>query len=310
MISRAAALAALMFLTSPLAAAPETAPAASLRPVARTLVEATLVEAPDPAPVTATATGALDRPKARPATLDAALGSPDSGERPGDIPAFVPEPAAREIALRVAFAARSPLAIPLSLRPSPRSRAIVEKALAIRRERARGAVCGDPDLQGSVVGAVPGRISGCGIDEAIKLRSVSGLKLSTRATIDCPTARALKTWVERSVKPAVGTTGGGVSGLRVAASYACRSRNNQPGAKISEHAKGRAIDIAAIRLNDGSEISVLGDWGSGSEGRILRRLHSGACGPFGTVLGPDSDAFHKDHFHFDTARYRAGSYCR
>ncbi len=305
MISRATALAALMLLASPLAAAPETAPDASLRPVARALVEA-----PEPTPVTATETGALDRPKARPETLDATLGDPEATDPPAGVPAFVPEQAARDIALRLAFAARSPLAIPMSLRPSPRSRAIVEKALALRRERARGAVCGDPDLQGSVVGPVAGRISGCGIDDAIKLRSVSGLKLSTRATIDCTTARALKSWVETSVKPAVGSTGGGVAGLRVAASYACRSRNNQPGAKISEHAKGRAIDIAAIRLNDGSEISVLDDWGKGSDGRILRRLHRDACGPFGTVLGPESDRFHQDHFHFDTARYRAGSYCR
>lgn len=303
MISRAAALAAMMFFASPLSAAPETAPDASLRPVARALLEAP--ELPDS--VTVTATGTLERPKARPAPLGTTLGDPDP---PVGAPALGHGPAPRDIALRTAFAARSPQAIPRSLRPSPRSPAIVEQALAVRRERARGAVCGDPDLQGSIIGAVPGRISGCGIDEAIKLRTVSGVALSTRATIDCPTARALKTWVERALKPAVGSTGGGVSGLRIAGSYACRSRNNQPGAKISEHARGRAIDIAAIRLNDGSEISVLKDWGRSTEGRILRKLHSGACGPFGTVLGPESDPFHKDHLHFDTARYRSGSYCR
>ncbi|MCT4370307.1 extensin family protein [Yangia mangrovi] len=302
---RAMALAALMLFASPLVAALDTAPDASLRPVARALVEA-----PVPAPVTATATGALERPKARPEALDAALTDPGTGDPSEDGPASVSDPATRDVALRMAFAARSPQAIPRSLRPSPRSPAVVEQALAVRRERVRGAVCGDPDLQGSVIGAVPGRIKGCGIEEAIKLRSVSGLALSTRATIDCPTARALKTWVERAVKPAVGSTGGGVAGLRVAGSYACRSRNNQPGAKISEHARGHAIDIAAIRLKDGSEISVLNDWGRGAEGRILRKLHSGACGPFGTVLGPESDPFHKDHLHFDTARYRSGSYCR
>lgn len=303
MISRAAALAAMMLLASPLPAAPETAPGASLRPVARALLEAPEL----PASVTVTATGTLERPKARPAPLGATLGDSDP---PAGGPAHGHGPDPRDIALRTAFAARSPQATPTSLRPNPRSPAIVEQALAVRRERARGAVCGDPDLQGSIIGAVPGRISGCGIDEAIKLRTVSGVALSTRATIDCPTARALKTWVERALKPAVGSTGGGVSGLRIAGSYACRSRNNQPGAKISEHARGRAIDIAAIRLNDGSEISVLKDWGRGSEGRILRKLHSGACGPFGTVLGPESDPFHKDHLHFDTARYRSGSYCR
>jgi hypothetical protein len=39
-------------------------------------------------------------------------------------------------------------------------------------------------------------------------------------------------------------------------------------------------------------------------------MHKAACGPFGTVLGPNSNRFHQDHFHFDTARYRSGSYCR
>ncbi|MBE9637558.1 extensin family protein [Salipiger mangrovisoli] len=308
MIPRAAALAALMFLASPLAAAPEAAPEASLRPLARAVTEAPQPQAP---PVTATPNGALDRPKARPGSLEAAQDAAGAQEPSSpDNPGLGPERAARDIVQRLAFAARSPLAIPMSLRPSPRSRAVVERALALRRERTRGAVCGDPALQGSEIGSVPGRISGCGLEDAIKLRSVSGLALSTRATIDCTTARALKAWVDKTVVPTIGTTGGGVAGLRVAASYACRGRNNQPGAKLSEHGKGRAIDIAAIRLKDGSEISVLDDWGSGSEGRMLRKLHSGACGPFGTVLGPESDRFHQDHFHLDTARYRAGSYCR
>ena len=104
--------------------------------------------------------------------------------------------------------------------------------------------------------------------------------------------------------------GGGLSGLRVAAHYACRTRNHQPGALISEHGKGKAIDIAALQLRDGSEISVLDDWGQGPKGRVLRQVHRQACGPFGTVLGPESDRFHRDHFHFDTARHRGGPYCR
>jgi hypothetical protein len=59
-----------------------------------------------------------------------------------------------------------------------------------------------------------------------------------------------------------------------------------------------------------SELTVLDDWNSGREGRILREAHSSACGTFGTVLGPNSDRFHRDHFHFDVASYRSGAYCR
>ncbi|MFC6587279.1 extensin family protein [Sulfitobacter pacificus] len=105
-------------------------------------------------------------------------------------------------------------------------------------------------------------------------------------------------------------TGGGLSSLRVAAHYACRTRNNQKGAKLSEHGKGRAIDISGFRLADGSEVSVLKGWNARRYSKAMRRMHKGACGPFGTVLGPKANRFHLDHFHFDTARYRSGSYCK
>ncbi len=173
-----------------------------------------------------------------------------------------------------------------------------------------GGLCGDPALVGTVSGLVPGRIGSCGVERAVRLESVHGVRLSQPATLDCLTARTLGQWVDQSAKPEVGRMGGGLSGLRVAAHYACRTRNHQPGARISEHGKGKAIDIAALQLRDGSEISVLDDWGQGPKGRVLRRVHRQACGPFGTVLGPESDRFHRDHFHFDTARHRGGPYCR
>ena len=197
-----------------------------------------------------------------------------------------------------------------SLRPVERPRTVVRKARKLAALRAKGAVCGDPEIQGTAVGPVAGKIRGCGVANAVKLRSVSGVALSQQAIVDCTTAKALKTWVERGMQPAVGNRGGGVARIRVVAHYACRSRNNQKGAKISEHGKGRALDIAGFTLRDGSQISVLRDWGKGQSGKVLRRMHKSACGPFGTVLGPEANKFHRDHFHFDTARYRSGSYCR
>ena len=172
-----------------------------------------------------------------------------------------------------------------------------------------GSVCGDVRLRGEVLGAVEGA-GACGIENAVLLTSVSGVRLSTPARLDCTTAKALRTWVDEGVRPAVGDTGGGVASLRVVAHYACRSRNNQSGARLSEHSFGRAIDIAGIGLVDGTEMTVLSDWGGSRYGAQLRQMWRAACGPFGTVLGPDADRFHRDHFHFDTASYRSGSYCR
>lgn len=108
----------------------------------------------------------------------------------------------------------------------------------------------------------------------------------------------------------MGRLGGGIAQFRVAAHYSCRTRNSQPGARISEHGKGKAVDIAAIRLRNGVDVTVLDGWRDRTHGPILRRMWGAACGPFGTVLGPDANAFHRDHFHFDTASYRSGSYCR
>ena len=57
-------------------------------------------------------------------------------------------------------------------------------------------------------------------------------------------------------------------------------------------------------------MTILNDWNRGTHGKALVKSHAAACGIFGTVLGPRSDGYHRDHFHFDTANYRSGAYCR
>lgn len=281
-------------------AAMASAPETSLRPVARHVTP----DAPTPAL-------AIIRPTARPMVLETALANKLAEQFQRDTaPSDQGQPTKIVPAGQRAFAVLSPQATSVSVRPSLRPNGVVQKAMAQRRERARGAVCGDPSIQGEAIGFVPGRQSACGVKDGARVRSVSGISLSQQAIMDCTTANALKQWVETGMKPALGNTGGGVTQIRVAAHYACRTRNNQPGAKVSEHGKGRAIDISGFRLRDGSEITVLQGWDRRDTGPILRKMHQSACGIFGTVLGPESDRFHKDHFHFDTARYRSGSYCR
>ena len=46
-----------------------------------------------------------------------------------------------------------------------------------------------------------------------------------------------------------------------------------------------------------------------AEAAFLRRLHRGACGTFGTVLGPDANEAHRNHFHFDLAPRRRNAFC-
>ncbi|MDT0682561.1 extensin family protein [Roseicyclus sp. F158] len=175
---------------------------------------------------------------------------------------------------------------------------------------ARGSVCGDVSIRGETLPPIPGRVEGCGVEAPVRITEVAGVRLSTAATMDCPTASALRNWVVTGANPAIGGRGGGISSLRIAAHYICRGRYNNPNARISEHGKGRAVDISALTLADGTSITVLNGWNSKRDGPALRQMHRAACGTFGTVLGPEANAAHRDHFHFDTARYRSGSYCR
>ncbi len=184
------------------------------------------------------------------------------------------------------------------------------RARASQAASMEGAVCNNPAIKGVRVNPIPGRIRGCGIAEPVRITSVSGVTLSQSSTIDCQTARALNAWVKDAAKPEFEGIGGGLISLKVVAHYACRTRNNRKGARISEHGRGRAIDIAGFTLRNGQSISVLNGWRDPGQGPVLRKLHQTACGPFGTVLGPNSDRYHRDHFHFDTARYRSGPYCR
>lgn len=208
----------------------------------------------------------------------------------------------------------SPLAVAEAVRPEMRAQdfEIVEASAQVAQPGAGpsrplvqgSGLCGVVILSGSTLGSVPGP-GDCGVSDAVEVTSVGGIRLSTGLTVDCTTATALATWVRDVANPAVGSAGGGLARIEVGGGYTCRGRNGQAGARLSEHAFGRAVDIMGFTLQDGTRLTVLNNWGNG----ILRAMHRGACGIFGTVLGPEANRYHRDHFHFDTARYRSGSYC-
>jgi hypothetical protein len=155
--------------------------------------------------------------------------------------------------------------------------------------------------------------NGCGGRNIYRVYDISGVSFSQPALVRCEVADTLAEWIANTVQPrAKAIFGQNVVSFKVAASYSCRPRNNVRGAKLSEHGMANAIDIAAFTLADGYEINVLDDWYSGpSENRtFLRSIRSEACGPFHTVLGPGSDAEHKDHLHLDLQKERGGGpYC-
>ena len=137
--------------------------------------------------------------------------------------------------------------------------------------------------------------------------------LSPAATLACPMIPQVDAWLARDVQPAaMSLFGEPVTQMDVAGSYSCRTRNGRPGAKMSEHAFANALDVRAFRLASGRRITVERGWkGPLDEAVFLRTAHRGACRRFRTIIGPDGDRFHHDHFHLDLAWHgKDGVYCR
>lgn len=150
----------------------------------------------------------------------------------------------------------------------------------------------------------------------------------------CPLAIRYVIWERQTLRPAAEEIlGSPVAGVE-AGGYACRRINGStdPSERPSEHASGNALDIPAIRLEDGRRITVARGWGpirsdsraaqlerqeagrlpplldppvapaNTPEARFLRRLRNEACDVFGTVLSPEYNAAHRDHLHLDGSR--------
>lgn len=147
---------------------------------------------------------------------------------------------------------------------------------------------------------------GCRIGEPYDVRRIGRkpVDLAPAARLGVDMLAPLADWLDNGVQSAAQAhLGAAVSGLQVSASYVCRTRNNRPGAKLSEHALGNAIDIGAFRLTSGETVSVDRDWeGEDGKARFLKAVHAAACAHFSTVLGPEADVYHKTHFHLDLGR--------
>ncbi len=101
---------------------------------------------------------------------------------------------------------------------------------------------------------------GCGIDKPITLsEALPGIKVKPEATLRCPAALALARWMKESVIPAAAVAAkeqGRITTINQASSYICRLRNGAFTGKISEHARGNAIDIASFSFEKGEDIAV------------------------------------------------------
>ena len=154
--------------------------------------------------------------------------------------------------------------------------------------------------------------SGCSTLNAVRLSSLQGdsaaFELSRLGPVTCPVAQAFAGWarfgVDRAARQILGSP---LARIETMGSFNCR--NVAGTGRRSAHATADAIDIAAFVLADGRRISVLDDWSGGrpEERQFLRVVHASACKRFGTVLGPQYNAAHRDHFHVEIG---GNGFCR
>lgn len=147
---------------------------------------------------------------------------------------------------------------------------------------------------------------GCGFDNAVRVLQTSA-SVGTPFTLSCRSAVALATWERHIVQPAARSHfGASVVRLEHFGSYACRNVYDRKNAPVSRHATADALDVAGFVLSNAQQVRVERDWGDGgAAGAFLREVRDGACRVFDSVLGPDYNAAHRNHFHLDRGGWRS-----
>jgi hypothetical protein len=134
--------------------------------------------------------------------------------------------------------------------------------------------------------------------DRIRMPDQTSVAVTPAPQLQCGMAEALAEWVRTDAGPAAATLGAPLATVTDLDSYECRGRNNIAGAKLSEHGKGNAIDIGAVKLKNGATFTLTDPQVSKPFREQMRTL---ACARFTTVLGPGSDGYHEEHIHLDLA---------
>ncbi|RVU86662.1 extensin family protein [Leucothrix sargassi] len=139
--------------------------------------------------------------------------------------------------------------------------------------------------------------SNCGIENRVRLSRVGSAAMRPVET-SCPITLRTAMWEQHSLQPAAQAhLGAGIKEILHYSSYNCRAIRGSS-SRWSTHATAEAIDIAGFVLNDGRTITLLRDWDK--QQAFFSEIKQGACKWFKTVLGPDYNSLHRDHFHLQS----------
>lgn len=173
----------------------------------------------------------------------------------------------------------------------------------LRRTLADPAAClAAVEAHASVIDVTPivSENPNCGVDQSVIVGGIGRAQLMPLQTA-CSTALKTALWEHHVLQPAAqGHFGSYVKQIDHQGSYNCRPMRTSSGSatRWSTHATAAAVDVRSFVLASGERITLLQDWnGDDVKARFLRDVRDGACGVFGTVLGPDYNRLHADHFH-------------
>lgn len=150
---------------------------------------------------------------------------------------------------------------------------------------------------------------GCHSFASVKL-SEAGVPVSNLGAMNCALAAKFAAWVRNGVMPAARLyLQTELARVETFGSYSCRNVNGALAGRLSEHASANAVDVSGFVLADGRRITLKGDWTSPDPAvrSFLLAIRTSACRRFKTVLSPDYNSLHADHFHLDMGR---GPFCR
>ena len=133
--------------------------------------------------------------------------------------------------------------------------------------------------------------------DAVTRSGGARIDLKPAPVLRCTFAEFVAAWLRDEAAPRVEKLGAALRAVETYDSYECRGRNRVPGAKLSEHGKGNAVDLRAFILADGrvvalTDVSVAKDFRD--------ELRESACHRFTTVLGPGSDSAHEFGIYMST----------
>lgn len=144
---------------------------------------------------------------------------------------------------------------------------------------------------------------GCGVEARTQIVR-SHYAYSSGFEAPCALVAALYWYEQRLGALAREQLGKTITRIEHFGTYACRNIYNRAESRRSAHATASAIDISGFRLDDGSSVSVLRDWGKDTaKGRFLTAARDEACRFFGMVLSPAYNEAHANHFHLELGRF-------